>query len=402
MIFRYRNFIYDGADNREYAYDSNGNVTRDDNRGISSIEYNALGLPSRISVGSGSSIEYIYSADGTKLGSRYTEGRAASYALEAKQQEQSAQPYAYISEDYDYIGCYEFRNRNLFRVNTPYGYYLAGEFTPYMRDYQGNNRNEAGYYAYGLPTSDSDVKSYDPYLYGDKMLYTLKGLNIYDLLARTYAPDIARFMQPDPKAGDYHWLSPYAYCGGDPINFVDPDGQVLYTTYNGVNYSWEYRNGKWGFYNSSGNLFDGDDSFITNLASSLETLLSGETGKSLVTELVNSKKFIKLKDGSKLKGDIKTGANDDLTNIYMNYNDPVGAMTTEGMDFNSTMNLAHELAHVQLGKKYDEQWDLTADGSEISLGQVDKSELYATHVENKIRAEQNAPLRTYYGYDKKR
>ena len=207
---------------------ASGSVTRDDNRGISSIEYNALGLPSRISVGSGSSIEYIYSADGTKLGSRYTEGRAASYALEAKQQEQSAQPYAYISEDYDYIGCYEFRNRNLFRVNTPYGYYLAGEFTPYMRDYQGNNRNEAGYYAYGLPTSDSDVKSYDPYLYGDKMLYTLKGLNIYDFLARTYAPDIARFMQPDPLATENHGVSPYTYCNGDPINFIDPTGEKVY------------------------------------------------------------------------------------------------------------------------------------------------------------------------------
>ena len=228
MIFRYRNFIYDGADNREYAYDSNGNVTRDDNRGISSIEYNALGLPSRISVGSGSSIEYIYSADGIKLGSRYTEGRAASYALQAEQTEQSAQPYAYISEDYDYIGCYEFRNRNLFRVNTPYGYYLAGEFTPYMRDYQGNNRNEAGYYAYGLPASDSDVKSYDPYLYGDKMLYTLKGLNIYDFLARTYAPDIARFMQPDPLATENHGVSPYIYCLSDPINFIDPTGEKVY------------------------------------------------------------------------------------------------------------------------------------------------------------------------------
>ena len=37
--------------------------------------------------------------------------------------------------------------------------------------YQGNNRNEAGYYAYGLPTSDSDVKSYYPYLYGDKLAH---------------------------------------------------------------------------------------------------------------------------------------------------------------------------------------------------------------------------------------
>lgn len=32
-------------------------------------------------------------------------------------------------------------------------------------------------------------------------------------------------MQPDPKAHDYHWLSPYAYCGGDPINFIDPTGR---------------------------------------------------------------------------------------------------------------------------------------------------------------------------------
>ena len=73
-----------------------------------------------------------------------------------------------------------------------------------------------------------DVKSYDPYLYGDKMLYTLKGLNIYDLLARTYAPDIARFMQPDPLATENHGVSPYTYCNGDPINFIDPTGEKVY------------------------------------------------------------------------------------------------------------------------------------------------------------------------------
>ena len=39
---------------------------------------------------------------------------------------------------------------------------------------------------------------------------------------------ITRFMQPDPKAHDYHWLSPYAYCGGDPINFIDPTGEKIY------------------------------------------------------------------------------------------------------------------------------------------------------------------------------
>ncbi len=91
----------------------------------------------------------------------------------------------------------------------------------------GNNRNHAGYYAYGLPVQGSDVKDSDPYLYSGKEFYSLRGVNLYDFNARTYAPDIARFMQPDPNADDYHWLSPYSYCGGDPINFVDPTGKNI-------------------------------------------------------------------------------------------------------------------------------------------------------------------------------
>ncbi len=48
------------------------------------------------------------------------------------------------------------------------------------------------------------------YRYGGKELTTLKGLNLYDFAARTYAPDLGRFMQPDPSTHDYHWLSPNA------------------------------------------------------------------------------------------------------------------------------------------------------------------------------------------------
>lgn len=48
-----------------------------------------------------------------------------------------------------------------------------------------------------------------------------------DFGARTYVPDECRFRQPDPKAHDYHRLSPYAYCGGDPINNIDPDGKNI-------------------------------------------------------------------------------------------------------------------------------------------------------------------------------
>lgn len=38
----------------------------------------------------------------------------------------------------------------------------------------------------------------------------------------------ARFTSIDPHAENYYHLSPYSYCGGNPINAIDPDGQDIY------------------------------------------------------------------------------------------------------------------------------------------------------------------------------
>lgn len=47
----------------EYAYDGNGNLTKDLNKGITGIQYNILHLPSSITFSDGSTITYLYSAD---------------------------------------------------------------------------------------------------------------------------------------------------------------------------------------------------------------------------------------------------------------------------------------------------------------------------------------------------
>ena len=216
--------FYDGSNSAaEYAYDDNGNVIRDSNRRLTGITYNALNQPSHIEVGNDAASEaimdYIYDGAGKKLGTRsrisyFSDRPLTTYAIQEPCR----------AEDHDYIGNYEFKNGRVHRVNTPYGYITMGGFFTYLRDYQGNNRNHASYYAYGLPVQGAEVKDPDPYLYGGKEFYSLRGVNLYDFNARTYAPDIARFMQPDPKADDYNWLSPYAYCGGDPINKIDPNG----------------------------------------------------------------------------------------------------------------------------------------------------------------------------------
>ena len=98
--------------------------------------------------------------------------------------------------------------------------------TPLLSYIKCNNRNNVDYYAYGLPMAASSGDN--PYRFGGKDFDVRNGVNIYDFGARTYAPDVARFMQPDPKADAYHWLSPYAYCAGDPINFIDPTGEKVY------------------------------------------------------------------------------------------------------------------------------------------------------------------------------
>ena len=53
-----------GAD---YDYDSNGNLTLDQNQEISSIEYNHFNKPTAIHFTNGKELHYYYSADGTKL-----------------------------------------------------------------------------------------------------------------------------------------------------------------------------------------------------------------------------------------------------------------------------------------------------------------------------------------------
>ena len=49
----------------------------------------------------------------------------------------------------------------------------------------------------------------------------------YDYGARRYDPAYCMFTQMDPLAEKYPHLSPYAYCAGNPVRYVDPDGMRI-------------------------------------------------------------------------------------------------------------------------------------------------------------------------------
>ena len=49
-----------------------------------------------------------------------------------------------------------------------------------------------------------------------------------DFGARLYDPRTAAWLSQDPMAEKYYPISPYAYCAGNPVNLVDPDGMDWY------------------------------------------------------------------------------------------------------------------------------------------------------------------------------
>ena len=67
-----------------------------------------------------------------------------------------------------------------------------------------------------------------PYKYNGKEYDSKKGLNWYDYGARHYDAALGRFTTVDPLAEKYFNTGLYAYCGNNPIRYIDPTG-MFYT-----------------------------------------------------------------------------------------------------------------------------------------------------------------------------
>jgi len=86
--------------------------------------------------------------------------------------------------------------------------------------------------SYPLRRNEYGVRNRNRRLFGGKELQdeALAGitLNLYDFEARTYDPTIGRFLSVDPLSEKYYGLSPYSYCGNNPVMYSDPDGEFVW------------------------------------------------------------------------------------------------------------------------------------------------------------------------------
>ena len=238
----------DGASQAgEYAYDANGNLTKDLNKNIIDIQYNVLNLPSRVTFGDGSTITYTYAADGTKLRTVHAIGG--------------------ITTTTDYCGNVVYENGVAKLLLTEVGYITLSDkkYHYYLQDHQGNNRvviDQNGsveetnhYYPFGGVFASSE--NVQPYKYNGKELDTKKGLNWYDYGARQYDAALGRFHTNDRFAEKYYSMSTYQYGANNPVRNVDVNGDSIIILHHseGMHMGMLIQNeeSKWQYYSVNGN-----------------------------------------------------------------------------------------------------------------------------------------------------
>ena len=358
----------------EYAYDVNGNLTKDLNKGIADIQYNVLNLPSTVSFSDGSTITYTYGADGTKLRTVHKIGSTTTTT--------------------DYCGNVIYENGTQKLLLTEEGYInLTGtqQYHYYLKDHQGNNRvviNQSGtveetnhYYPFGGVFGTAG--NTQPYKYNGKELDTKKGLNWYDYGARHYDAALGRFTTNDRFAEKYYSMSPYQYGANNPVNNIDVNGDTIVVNPNPN-----------GLIDNVRMFFGFDTKYQKDVKADLQQLKKDdkEIGE-MIIELEKSKNVHSITrtkrgksnssgfDREKAKKDIPQGS-------IINY-DPDVKTDINGNHRTPRIGLSHELQHSSDVDKGIMSYENIGNG-------IPMREIRAINTENKIRKRTGDAKRTEY------
>ena len=248
----------------QYTHDANGNMTHEGLSGLD-IVYNEQNLTRRISSGGTTLAEYEYLADGTKLRALDGGGNGYQYRGSLIYTQTAGQSDSPVIT----LDCALTSAGRIVRETSAAG---TVSYRPliHLRDHLGSVRSvidgdtgtvveTSDYYPFGkriqvtAPVSEpvggsqhasepavapvapatSVASTSSPNLWHfsgkEDQSFLNAGIPLLDFGARMYNPAIARWTAADPLSEKYYGISPYAYCLGNPISIIDPNGMDIWT-----------------------------------------------------------------------------------------------------------------------------------------------------------------------------
>ena len=209
----------------EYLYDGSGNMTHDGHNGLD-LEYNRINLMQKVTRNGAAIADYRYLYDGTKLNAMDSRGEGLEYHG----------PLTYRMGKDGSVSLSEarFAGGRFVRMRDTEGDIMEPVYT--FTDHLGSVRAQTSsggdlmehdnYLPFGTRWNDGSPTDPDNrYRFNGKEEQSFAGLPYIDYGARMYDPCTARWLSQDPLAEKYYFISPYAFCSNNPVNFVDPDGR---------------------------------------------------------------------------------------------------------------------------------------------------------------------------------
>ncbi|MBN8683593.1 MAG: hypothetical protein J0L99_13175 [Chitinophagales bacterium] len=252
-----KGFVYaPPASGNHYLYDAAGNLTEDKHKKFT-VAYNHLNLPRLLTFtdGSGRKIEFVYTADGAKLG-------------------QKALTNTTINSEKNYVNGIEYNG-----ANTEAIYHSEGRLTPNgatawyyeysLRDHLGNARvnfrangtapqflDEHHYYPFGMEMEGFAGGGTNMYRFNGIERMDFFNVNIESAFYRSYDVALGRWWQADPKPTVQQ--SVYTGMGNNPVLLSDFLGDtVVYANSNIQRFVENYTNKT--YVNKKGKVKDNTD-----------------------------------------------------------------------------------------------------------------------------------------------
>jgi RHS repeat-associated protein len=121
------------------------------------------------------------------------------------------------------------KSNNAYDIN----YFITDHLgsTRVIVDNTGIIKGQYNYYPFGKQWEDVNLMANtNRYTFSGKEKQTVKNLGFLDFGARMLSNnEIPIFTTQDPLSEKYYSLSPYMYCAGNPVRYIDPNGMDWYS-----------------------------------------------------------------------------------------------------------------------------------------------------------------------------